>query len=1437
ADAGPDQTVTQGNSVTLDGSGSSDTDGSISSYSWSDGTNTWTGVSPTISTSGWTIGSHTITLTVTDNDGATGTDTMTITVTAAGSDYTCANPKVFSPIYRTVDNGDIILIGNTNICRPRNNNPSTGECVDPGNATNNGTNAIWRDGDTVATTLNSSSAKLVLPDDAEILWAGLYWQGYFAGTLSNALQQTSTTIKLGYSTDNANYNINYTDITAERLNHVYFSGSRWYYQGFKDITEYVKNHEKGWYWGADISTTLGIPEGGTLGAWSIAIVYKDETATMKNLSIYDGYVEFASNTDNTNARTYASNHGCDTGNTGVQHEFSIGLSGFLTPKTGTVNSTLLFFAGEGDIGLSGDNLYLADKSGTYHHVKNAVNPNNNIANSSISENGVFRDSSLLYPYYGYNTIGIDIDTFDVSNIMENSQYSTSVKMNSTGDGYFPGLFGLSTELYVPDLCYDYAYQQNGRYFTEENNGSRSPYIRGDLFSDSDIDVSLYIKNREASDIVISDMQVSIDPILTSEGTYVNGSAKVTLPGSTQREAATVLSSASGYIRGIQIGDVGSQAYFYTYYALQPQKSRIDMPLKAYLDFNTTITIPSGPTITNRYEDLKIHTDIPFCADEGFNYKPAWGIFNVEEKDLDKYNIYTQVARRVENFEVKSYDADHLDTPIGVSTMVGVELIDAGAFHETQTSCVEPDSALTPRVSVAFDNNISHTDFTWNTLGLAIRNGMVSDEILHQPTPIDEPEDFYTKIRRNTAFRVTYTTDGNGTLLHTSPGTCQAHQVAPCYKIDNFPNSHTFDVGKGPGNCGQDMDNNPNSNDSIQNYCGNAGTKGLDSTHLAICMECLYGSKSHYTCSRDNFAIRPEAFKVSFSDDNTTTLNQDFANNTNKAGSTGTPINLVAGYPYRIDINATSYTDETPVPGYVQGFDSSDPRKLAYMGWNLSSGHDVSGCNAPEDRNMSFYLIDGTNTNPNPLNTWEDRHDELINVGEYEFKVVDEEWTKYDWEENLTQHHNSGNFINNATPDCVEGSNDVPDITGDTTSHKAGCETSSVHGTTYKAMNIRSYPYSFNVNGINPNIGPYTRGNNQTFVYIDTPPNQDIENSDMSYNMSGTFYAAGHDNTTMSNFVTSCYADNTDMNLTFTYNMPMPPVTPYLSYSLKDVNSTGVKYRPGTNDFEVGTHTSISTPFSIDQNATDFKKDMNGSINMDLGYNFTRTYNQLLNPRFITFHDFNITYDTQPTTLYVDGISDHKIYGNKDLDQNVTFIYGRAKSSRYFYDDITANSINTPISVVAYCDQDPVNCSAIYNITSMDFNRTNEYDWYLVKGHVMTPDNDGNISLTATSPDVTSALVSVTSPVSINNSNGVDPNVQVSTTAPATTRPVLVNIDFVTMLPTDTSRWLIYNEFNNSVPSPFYKVRFIGNEGWAGHGDTGHVVEHNASKTKNQRLGW
>jgi len=86
ADAGTDQTVTDADgdgseSVTLDGSASTDSDGTITGYVWKEGaTQIATGVSPTVSLA---VGAHTITLTVTDNDGATDTATVNVTVNAA----------------------------------------------------------------------------------------------------------------------------------------------------------------------------------------------------------------------------------------------------------------------------------------------------------------------------------------------------------------------------------------------------------------------------------------------------------------------------------------------------------------------------------------------------------------------------------------------------------------------------------------------------------------------------------------------------------------------------------------------------------------------------------------------------------------------------------------------------------------------------------------------------------------------------------------------------------------------------------------------------------------------------------------------------------------------------------------------------------------------------------------------------------------------------------------------------------------------------------------------------------------------------------------------------------------------------------------------------------------------------------------------------------
>jgi len=83
ANPGGPYSATEGIAVQLDGSGSSDPDGTIASYAWTFGDgSSGTGVSPSVTYSG--AGSYTVTLTVTDNDGATSAAATTSVTVSAG---------------------------------------------------------------------------------------------------------------------------------------------------------------------------------------------------------------------------------------------------------------------------------------------------------------------------------------------------------------------------------------------------------------------------------------------------------------------------------------------------------------------------------------------------------------------------------------------------------------------------------------------------------------------------------------------------------------------------------------------------------------------------------------------------------------------------------------------------------------------------------------------------------------------------------------------------------------------------------------------------------------------------------------------------------------------------------------------------------------------------------------------------------------------------------------------------------------------------------------------------------------------------------------------------------------------------------------------------------------------------------------------------------
>jgi hypothetical protein len=308
-----------------------------------------------------------------------------------------------------------------------------------------------------------------------------------------------------------------------------------------------------------------------------------------------------------------------------------------------------------------------------------------------------------------------------------------------------------------------------------------------------------------------------------------------------------------------------------------------------------------------------------------------------------------------------------------------------------------------------------------------------------------------------------------------------------------------------------------------------------------------------------------------------------------------------------------------------------------------------------------------------------------------------------------------------------------------------------------------------------------------------------------------------------------------MELLYNYNHTAPSDT--LTYDLFDYNITG--YTRVDNN--------LPSNSIIPQGKDNFAKAMEGSINMDLGYNYTRTYNTEVNPRSISMNDFNISYRIQPTSLYVEGRNNHEIFGNLDIDQNVTFVYGRAKPGKYFYDDITANSILTPISVTVYCDLGYTQCQN-RGIPAL-LAQTNEFSWWNSVDHdnvTSITGKDGNIVL---SIPTTGSFTNGTTQTNIVNINTNGTNNTVTVFYKNGTKPITIPIYFMTFGtagaantdPTNyTDRWLIYNKDINAIPSPFYRVRFISTGTWSTTGNlpgVGNVVGDNVNKKKSNRVEW
>ncbi|MCF6243956.1 MAG: hypothetical protein L3J43_02850, partial [Sulfurovum sp.] len=988
--------------------------------------------------------------------------------------FLTSNPKDFAKINiagETSTNiyGDLMVIGNQSLCWK----DDTNTCQKPdSSATNNALIQNHANLDPAAVAagyLNSTSADLELKPNDRVVEAWLFTMGRLYQE-DYSLRASAQNIRLKTPTSGG-----YIDLRADddKFNWI-IADYNWSfdYATAINITEYVQ--QGGRYWVADLKSSETYNQG---SGWGIAVIVEDTTSqvrTLKNISLYNGYI------------TVYNGYG-------YTPSITSNISGFFTPRSGTVKSNLIVMSAESDRALL-DTMSVTKKDGTPIDIVDSLNNKNNIQNATISRNGL--NVTDRNPNYE-NTLGIDIDEIDVSHIIENSQTSTNITITSGGDLMFLNMYGFATELYMPKFCYDYNIQKNG--FSLKADESRNFTISGT----GELNAHISLRSQEGDfDLENSKLKFYLNP--SDHFNFYNAkyspntvnsliSAITTTQHTTLKPEIAIGAGATN--NGGTIGIYERYFAQYNYKILKNETTDVHFTM----ELNTSIDFGSGPV---EFLLSSENNTFPRC-EQNLTYSPLYGAFNIERTDSGTYDpinepqkrypLYTQVANKKFDISIVSYDINSSPTymkelVLPSDTVVDVELIDSAPYNDkgsffkcqnTQEGIIQTLPNGEKSKLIKLNQNTTRTDIS---------------DIFMTPSAL-----------WNAAFRMWY------------------------FAVDGNVISHSC-TSKTEGSCWRDNVYSKVKDTSLVNFCA-SDCAGNDSTDS--CYKCLRQYYATPVCSRDNFAIKPASYKIEIFDTNESNITSGLQRKLVTNTTTSTPT-LSAEYLYKVSVDSTQFGNNQKTMGYTTKFSTpSSNDKQSTVFFNSNTGT----CADTNNTDWGLWFENGKVQEVMSGTTIHLQSNNLVsipNAGNYTYHIEDSNWTIVDQARYVDKDGNSLKTFPDVD-DCITNGTNRYSIATDRIS-QSGCGITSELSyaqLVYQDIPLQIQPYAFNLDQVNSIQRP-----NRNILFMN-----DLNNShygsvlsasiSMATSFEGNVTAMGKQGTRLTNFTDGCAASDVVLDLSRT----------------------------------------------------------------------------------------------------------------------------------------------------------------------------------------------------------------------------------------------------------------------------------------------------------------